>query len=135
MDDRDLAIEIVRNVTDGDPLAVLTMADIPALLQRAVCMGYQIPTHLTPELFLEIYEDLKPEAQTMTITLTKEYYREPAGCTASILINTDGRCLLTVRTPHGYLVRSKTYATHHGARVALGILSGGMMEFVGKGAI
>ena len=58
--DYDMAVEIVRNVTDGDPLAELAPADIPELMERAKAMGYDIPFILTPDLFLAIYEDLKP---------------------------------------------------------------------------
>ena len=60
--------------------------------------------------------------------MKKEYYRDPYGCTASILINHDGRCLLTIRIPQGDLFHSKTYRTYRGARIALGRLSEGMMK-------
>ena len=56
-------IEIVRNITDGDPLADLTKSDAKKLIQEAEEKGYTIPESLTPEVFLEIYEDLKPEKE------------------------------------------------------------------------
>lgn len=59
--DYDRCVEIVRNVTDGDPLAVLEPADVVVLYQKAIDMGYTIPDILTVDLFLSIYEDLKPE--------------------------------------------------------------------------
>lgn len=64
--------------------------------------------------------------------MTKEYYRDPYGCTASILRHPDGRSLLSVRIPQGDLIHSKTYTTYRGARIALGKLSEGMMEQIGK---
>ena len=60
--------------------------------------------------------------------MTKEYFRDPYGCTASILRHPSGKSLLSVRIPQGDLVHSKTYSTYRGARVALGKLSDGMME-------
>ena len=60
--------------------------------------------------------------------MNKEYYRDPYGCTASILIHPTGKCLLSVRVPQGDLIHSKTYSTYRGARIALGRLSDGMME-------
>ena len=60
--------------------------------------------------------------------MTKEFYRDPYGCTASILRNPDGRrFLLSVRTPQGVLIYGKTYTTYRGAKIALGRISNGMM--------
>ena len=59
--DYDLAVDIVRNVTDGDPFADLSPDDISDLMHEAARMGYEIPTILTADLFLQIYNDLKPE--------------------------------------------------------------------------
>lgn len=56
-------IEIVMNMTDGDPLAELTLDDAAVLISEAEVQGYSVPDTLTPEAFLEIYEDLKPEAE------------------------------------------------------------------------
>lgn len=65
--------------------------------------------------------------------IIREFYRDPYGCTASITHDTaTGKCLLTVRIPHGDLIHSKTYDTHKGARIALGKMSEGMMEQTGR---
>lgn len=56
-------IEIVMNITDGDPLAYLTAEDAGRLISEAEAQGYSVPECLTPELFLEIYEDLKPKEE------------------------------------------------------------------------
>ena len=64
--------------------------------------------------------------------MKKEFYREPCGCTASILRSPDGRCLLSVRIPQGDLIHSKTYRTYRGAKIALGRMSDGMMELTKK---
>lgn len=56
-------IDIVRNMTDGDPAADLTEADTIHLIAEAVNLGYAVPASLTAEKFLEIYEDLKPEVE------------------------------------------------------------------------
>lgn len=50
---------IVRDITDGDPLADLTEADAVHLIAEAVSLGYDVPACLKPDLFLRIYESLK----------------------------------------------------------------------------
>ena len=53
---------LVWNMTDDDPLADLTESDAENLIQLARSeYGYSIPEILTPTLFLELYEDMKPE--------------------------------------------------------------------------
>ena len=47
---------------------------------------------------------------------------------ATITANRDGSFHLVIRTPMGYLVHRKTYATERGARVAMGRLSEGWRE-------
>jgi hypothetical protein len=59
--------------------------------------------------------------------MTKEFYCDPCGCTASILRHPDGRSLLSVRSPQGVLIHGKTYTTYRGARIALGKISDGTM--------
>lgn len=54
-------IKIVSEMTDGDPEADLTEEDAAELIKEAKEKGYLVPQNLTPELFLSIYEDLKPE--------------------------------------------------------------------------
>ena len=56
-------IDIVRNMTDGDPAANLTEEDAVHLIAEAVNLGYAVPASLTAEKFLEIYEDLTPEEE------------------------------------------------------------------------
>lgn len=55
--------------------------------------------------------------------MKKYYFRNFYGSTASILVNRDGRSLLTIRYPNGSLMHSKTYKTERGARIALGMWS------------
>ena len=52
-------VDIVRNMTDGDPLKDLTEEDAVHLIAEAVNKGYAVPASLTAEKFLEIYNDLK----------------------------------------------------------------------------
>lgn len=47
------------------------------------------------------------------------YFRDSYGCTASLAKRPDG-VLLSVRDGHGRLLIRRTYATEHGARIALG---------------
>ena len=54
---------VVRDMTDGDPLADLTHDDAVRLIAEAKDIGYEVPANLTPELFLSIYENLKPEEE------------------------------------------------------------------------
>ena len=54
-------VDIVREMTDGDPLKDLTEEDAVHLIAEAVNKGYAVPANLTPEMFLEIYSDLKGE--------------------------------------------------------------------------
>lgn len=54
---------VVRDMTDGDPMADLTHDDAVRLIAEAKDIGYEVPANLTPELFLSIYEDLKPEEE------------------------------------------------------------------------
>lgn len=61
--DLELCDEIVRNTTDGDPLADLTCEDAQERMSTAIEMGYDIPQMLTPEFFLELYNDMKPEEE------------------------------------------------------------------------
>lgn len=63
MNPYDIAEEIVRNITDGDPLADLTEADAIRLIQKARDEGYDVPDILTPDLFLAIFEFMKPEPE------------------------------------------------------------------------
>ena len=58
----------------------------------------------------------------------KDYYHELNGCTASIRQCRDGLWLLRICDPLGNPFITKKYTTHRGARIALGILSEGMME-------
>ena len=51
--------EIVMDMTDGDPLADLTLEDAAHLIGEAEARGYSVPDDLTPETFLAIYEDMK----------------------------------------------------------------------------
>ena len=64
--------------------------------------------------------------------MTKEYYRDPYGCTASITRNPDGTAKLTVRTQSGSLIRNDSFASYQGAKIALGKMSDGMMTIVKK---
>ncbi len=57
-----------------------------------------------------------------------EYFRDPYGCTASIRKTQTGRWQLRLCLPNGSCFHAKTYATHQGARIALGRKSEGMME-------
>ena len=59
--DFDLCWDIVWNVTDGDPLADLTEDDAVRLIKEAQDEGYTIPSILTPELFLELFDTMKGE--------------------------------------------------------------------------
>ena len=61
--DLELCDEIVRNTTDGDPLADLTYEDAQERMSAAIAMGYDIPPMLTTEFFLELYNDMKPEEE------------------------------------------------------------------------
>lgn len=67
--------------------------------------------------------------------MKKECYRDPYGCTASIKlgINRDGY-VLCMYDPYGTCFHKDKYDTYHGARIALGKLSGGMMELNGEEA-
>lgn len=56
-------IEIVRNMTDDDPFGVLTAEDANRLIHEARRKGYTVSRSLTPEVFLQIYEELKPEKE------------------------------------------------------------------------
>ena len=58
----------------------------------------------------------------------KEYFRDPYGCTASIRKTSTGKWQLRLCIPSGSCFFSKTYTTYHGARIALGKHSEGMME-------
>lgn len=54
--------DLVANVTDGDPAADLTRDDAEQMIRNARKFdGYSIPDILTPEYFLELYNDMKPE--------------------------------------------------------------------------
>lgn len=63
MNPYDIAEGIVRNITDGDPLADLTEADAIRLIQKAHDEGYDVPGVLTPDLFLALFESMKPEEE------------------------------------------------------------------------
>lgn len=52
---------LVADMTDGDPLATLSDDDILRLVTEAKEEEYEWAEYLTPELFREIYEDLKGE--------------------------------------------------------------------------
>lgn len=54
-------VKIVASMTDDDPDANLTETDAVHLIAEAVNQGYSVPASLTPELFLQIYNDLRPE--------------------------------------------------------------------------
>lgn len=56
-------IDIVSNMTDGDPLADLTTVEAADMIQRAKDIGYSVPESLTPELFVELYESMKNETE------------------------------------------------------------------------
>lgn len=60
--------------------------------------------------------------------MKKHYFRDFYGCTASIAVNHDGHSLLTIRTTHGFIIKSKTYTTERGARTALGMYSDSWTE-------
>lgn len=66
------------------------------------------------------------------MSITKHYYRDPYGCTASIReeFKPYHQYLLRVCDPYGELIHKQTYATARGAKIALGRLSGGLMEEV-----
>lgn len=64
--------------------------------------------------------------------MLKEYFTDFYGFTYSILHNTDGRALLTVRYPQGPLYLSKVYTTALGARIAMGRISEGTARETGK---
>lgn len=55
----DDSYDIVREMTDGDPLADLTKDDAVRLIQEARNRGYDIPPVLDPDMFLAIYYDLQ----------------------------------------------------------------------------
>lgn len=55
----DDAYDIVRDMTDGDPLSDMTEERAAQLIGLAPGLGYEVPDILTPELFLEIYYDLQ----------------------------------------------------------------------------
>lgn len=63
MNPYDLAEEIVRDITDGDPLADLTEEDAVQLIEKARAQGYDVPDILTPDLFLALFEFMKPEPE------------------------------------------------------------------------
>ena len=54
---------IVFDMTDDDPLADLSEADAERLIAEAQDLGYELADILTPELFLEIYNSMKPEEE------------------------------------------------------------------------
>lgn len=75
----DPALEIVRNITDGNPLAILTPSDVPELLRNAQEQGYTVPDDLTPERFLIIYLDLMDDNLVAIIgRKTAEYMERDA---------------------------------------------------------
>ena len=53
--------DMIRDLTDGDPLADLTIEDAVRLIEEGKRQGYKVPDDLTPELFLDIYNDMKDE--------------------------------------------------------------------------
>ena len=55
-------VDIVANMTDGDPLGGLTVEEAARLIEKAKQEGYSISPSLTPEEFVNIYYDLYPEA-------------------------------------------------------------------------
>lgn len=55
-------VDIVANMTDGDPLAGLTVENAAQLIKEAKQEGYSVSPDLTPEEFVNIYYDLYPEA-------------------------------------------------------------------------
>ena len=54
-------VAVVRDMTDGDPLADLTEEDTAGMIREAESLGYSVFPDLTPAKFLEIFEDLKQE--------------------------------------------------------------------------
>ena len=59
--DDECTYDMVRDLTDGDPLADLTIEDATRLIEEGKRQGYVVPDDLTPELFLDIYNDMKDE--------------------------------------------------------------------------
>ena len=55
-------VDIVANMTDGDPLGGLTVEEAARLIEEAKQEGYSVSPDLTPEEFVNIYYDLYPEA-------------------------------------------------------------------------
>lgn len=66
------------------------------------------------------------------MSITKHYYRDSYGCTASIReeFKPYHQYLLRVCDSWGGLIYKKTYATERGAKIALGRLSEGLMKEV-----
>lgn len=66
------------------------------------------------------------------MSITKHYYRDPYGCTASIReeFKPYHQYLLRCCDPHGNLFYKNTYTTERGAKIALGKMFDGMAEEV-----
>lgn len=54
--------EFVRNITDDDPLADLTVQDAKRIMDEAR-KDYDVPKHLTPAKFIALYNAMKPEEE------------------------------------------------------------------------
>lgn len=54
--------EFVRNITDDDPLAELTVQDAKRILDEAR-KDYDVPKHLSPVRFIALYNSMKPEEE------------------------------------------------------------------------
>lgn len=52
----------VRNITDDDPLAELTVQDAKRILDEAR-KDYDVPKHLSPVRFIALYNSMKPEEE------------------------------------------------------------------------
>lgn len=52
-----------------------------------------------------------------------EYYKDFYGCTASIRTMRNGTVRLVVCTPDGKNIKTKTYSSRKGARIAMGKMS------------
>ena len=68
----------------------------------------------------------------MATSAPVEYYRDAYGCTASLRYGSGLWCL-TVADAHGNRIRTRNaFASHRGARIALGKMSGGTMQLVSR---
>lgn len=61
--------------------------------------------------YMIVYDDI----------IRTEKYTDVYGCMATVIVSTDGRANLLVRSDRGAIVHAKTYDSYRGAKIAMGM--------------